>query len=579
MQDRDLNYVKNRFQYSRRETIPVQVGSKQIGGNAPVLVQSMTTTKPKDTAETVRQILALSEAGCELVRITVPTYSDACALEAIVREARSAGATIPLSADIHFQPKAAFEALKWVEKVRINPGNFVDTGIMALENQTESSFEEGKRKVFESFVPFLREAKRLSRAIRIGVNHGSLSARMLYRYGDTVEGMVESALEYLAVCESENFDRVVVSLKASNPRVAIEAYRLLACRLKQLNFRAYPFHVGVTEAGVGSDGRLKSAVGIGALLLEGLGDTIRVSLTENPVAEIPVARELIRVCAENVSLPVQNLPPLTKDPYHFERRKSRALDFGESRIGGSEPVKVGVVSNVRNQKFSDDRLPEFTAVSAADQLVCVDDFDLNHLAEKLPEIPPSLFCYRGTSPVFGVRALASILEKNHREDPVLLWSEPAENSEAERLKAASVLGSLLCDGLGDAVCLAVQNAPEASVALAYDILQAAASRKSKADFISCPGCGRTLYDIQEVLGKIQNRLGHLKEISIAVMGCIVNGPGEMADADFGYVGGAPGRISLYEGKTAVRKNIPEEEALEALVELLKSRGRWQEPKI
>ena len=338
-----LPYMTDSLAPKRRKTIPVRVGKALIGGGAPILVQSMTTTKPKDVEETVRQTLALASAGCGLVRITVPTLADALALENVVAKIREAGCDIPLSADIHFQPKAAFEALKWVEKVRINPGNFVDSGIATLDNQTEESFEAGCKKVREAFVPFLQEAKRLNRAIRIGVNHGSLSARMLFRYGDTVEGMVESALEYLQICEEENFDQVVVSLKASNPKIAVQAYRLLVAKLIEKNMKPYPLHVGVTEAGEGEDGRLKSAVGIGTLLLDGLGDTIRVSLTEDPCAEVPVAASLIQQAAPK-GLNFQLNEKFEKDPYAYIRRESSETILAGLKIGDSQPVAVGQLS-------------------------------------------------------------------------------------------------------------------------------------------------------------------------------------------------------------------------------------------
>lgn len=573
-------YMDNRFQATRRETIQVRVGRALIGGGAPILVQSMTTTKPKDLDATVRQTLELAEAGCGLVRITAPTFSDACALEEVMKRVRAAGCDVPVSADIHYQPNAAFEALKWVEKVRINPGNFVDSGIASLEGQADKNFDEGRSKVFDAFSPFVREAQRLGRAIRIGVNHGSLSARMLYRFGDTVEGMVESAMEYLAVCETENFDQVVLSLKASNPRIAIEAYRMLAARLKQEKFKPYPFHVGVTEAGAGEDGRLKSAVGIGSLLLDGIGDTIRVSLTEDPIAEIPVARELVRVCALHSEPSPFTMSSWTNDPYHFARRASALVSFSGVSIGGTEQIRVGEQA-VAVRLTDSPRSPEFALPSlTAPGLVCFKDaMDISAFASDPSKIPtPSLFCYTGDDQVPGVRALVATLEKVHRNDPILLYAS-IEDDDADKLKIAASMGSLLCDGIGDAICIDVQGSGEKTVALAYDILQAAACRRSKTEFISCPGCGRTLYDIQTVLEKIKHRLGHLQDISVAVMGCIVNGPGEMADADFGYVGGAPGHINLFEGKQVIKKNIPEAEALDDLVELIKSRGRWQEPKI
>ena len=349
----EFPYVADRFNAVRRETVQVRVGEALIGGGAPILVQSMTTTKPKDVEKTVAETLALAKVGCGLVRITAPTFADAQGLEEVMKQVRAAGCKVPVSADIHFQPKAAFEALKWVEKVRINPGNFVDTGILTLDQQTDKLFDEGKEKVAEAFTPFVQEAKRLGRAIRIGVNHGSLAARMIYRYGDTVEGMVESAMEYLAVCEAEHFDQVVLSLKSSNPRVAIAAYRMLAARIKQEGFKPYPFHVGVTEAGAGADGRLKSAAGIGALLLDGLADTIRVSLTEDPVAEVPVAQELIKACALPAAPTAYNVPVLEKDPYHYERRATTPVAVSGVEIGGSHPVKVGVKADAEGHPYKD----------------------------------------------------------------------------------------------------------------------------------------------------------------------------------------------------------------------------------
>ncbi len=572
----DFPYVRNRFSPVRRDTVQVKVGDALIGGGAPVLVQSMTTTKPKDVEKTVAETIALADAGCELVRITAPTLSDAQALEEVMKKIREAGCRVPVSADIHFQPKAAFEALKWVEKVRINPGNFVDSGIATLDKQVDKNFDEGREKVFETFTPFVREAKRLGRAIRIGVNHGSLSARMLYRYGDTVEGMVESALEYLAVCEAEHFDQVVVSLKSSTPRVAICAYRMLAARLEAEHFKPYPFHVGVTEAGAGEDGRLKSSVGIGSLLLDGLADTIRVSLTEDPVAEVPVARELIRVC----ELPKDGLkfevPEWKKDPYHYARLETSPVNFSGVSLGGKEIVRVGEVADVVSISGKP-RSPEFafTGLSSQEIVEFKDAFDIAAFASGSKNVSAdSLVAYTGENFTFGVRALVSALTAKGAKNPILLYRK-ISGAESERLKVAAEFGCLLSDGIGDAVVVDASD-EKSAVSLAFDILQAAGVRRSKTEFISCPSCGRTLYNIQHVLGKIKARLGHLQNLSIAVMGCIVNGTGEMADADFGYVGGAPGFINLFEGKTCVKKNVPESEALDELVELIKSRGRYVE---
>ena len=470
-----LPYMTDSLAPKRRETIQVRVGKALIGGGAPILVQSMTTTKPKDVEETVRQTLALASAGCGLVRITVPTLADALALENVVAKIREAGCDIPLSADIHFQPKAAFEALKWVEKVRINPGNFVDSGIATLDNQTEESFEAGCKKVREAFVPFLQEAKRLNRAIRIGVNHGSLSARMLFRYGDTVEGMVESALEYLQICEEENFDQVVVSLKASNPKIAVQAYRLLVAKLIEKNMKPYPLHVGVTEAGEGEDGRLKSAVGIGTLLLDGLGDTIRVSLTEDPCAEVPVAASLIQQAAPK-SLNFQLNEKFEKDPYAYIRRESSETILAGLKIGGSQPVAVGlslpVVDGNRKTEFV---LP----VGDSSVLWLKDEADFTVFLSGSIEIEENkAICYMGETSVVAFRAITSFLSKLGKKNPLLLYIGKALD-ENSKLRKAAELGSLLLDGIGDAVYAEAGESPKESLSLVYDILQAAGIRRSK----------------------------------------------------------------------------------------------------
>jgi (E)-4-hydroxy-3-methylbut-2-enyl-diphosphate synthase len=555
----------------------------------------MTTTNPRDVDLTVSQTLELAQAGCELVRITAPTVKDAEALQEVVRQVRAAGCTVPISADIHFQPRAAFEALKWVEKVRINPGNFCDTGVMTLKEISEAEFQAGRQKVFDQFGPFVLEAKARKVALRIGVNHGSLSARMLFRYGDTVEGMVESALEFLAVCEQEDFHQIVFSMKASHPRVAIEAYRLLAHRLETEGHLAYPFHVGVTEAGEGEDGRLKSAVGIGALLLDGISDTIRVSLTEHPVAEIPVARELLKSCADLRVDSIEVIPyNFTQDdgidPFHYSRRASCDLPLGKVLAGASYPVRVGVPSDsfgllvstnpdrpleiVAGRDFESITLPEALKATPGSLQGPVVEIQISsfHELESLTLVcayhpAPKLWSWIGEGVVIGTRALVASLLALGRQDLIVLRGD-----SKDRLGFAASLGNLLCDGIGDVLLCSDSD-------LAYDLLQACGLRRTKTEFISCPGCGRTLFELQGVLAGIKSRLGHLRGVSIAVMGCIVNGPGEMADADFGYVGGAPGHISLYEGKSLVRKNVPEAEALDSLVDLIKSRGRWIEPNL
>lgn len=578
------------FQPKRRQTISVRVGNAIIGGDAPILVQSMTTTSPRDIEATVEQTLQLANAGCELVRITAPTVKDSEALAEVMKRVRAAGCTVPVSADIHFQPRAAFEAVKWVEKVRINPGNFCDTGIMTLKELSDAEFQAGRQRVFEQFGPFVQEAKSRGVALRIGVNHGSLSARMLYRYGDTVEGMVESAFEFLDVCEAESFDQIIFSMKASHPRVAIAAYRLLAHRLEQEGRKAYPFHVGVTEAGEGEDGRTKSAVGIGSLLLDGIGDTVRVSLTEHPVAEIPVANQLVNLCAHSLAQAQNVVSPSFQgktgvDDFHYARRASASLSLGGVQAGAANPVRVGSASGALHISTNPDRPLEvnvgkgyqilsFAQASSSGTIdfnsaieIQISQFsEIEQIAALSSRFPgPVLWSWIGPGVVSGTRALVAALHAANRADLIVLRS-----TDSDKLSISANLGNLLCDGIGDVLLLN-------DIDFAYDLLQACGLRRTKTEFISCPGCGRTLFELQGVLAGIKARLGHLRGVSIAVMGCIVNGPGEMADADFGYVGGAPGHISLYEGKTLVRKNIPEAQALDSLVELIRSRGRWIDP--
>jgi (E)-4-hydroxy-3-methylbut-2-enyl-diphosphate synthase len=612
MNTKPSKYCSSLFEFSRRKTTEVTIGNRVIGGDHPVLIQSMTTTNTKDIEATVAQTLELANAGCELVRITAPTAKDAEALEEIVKRVREAGCEVPISADIHFQPRAAMEAVKWVEKVRINPGNYVDKGIMFMKDWTEEEFAAGVQKVHDQFSPLVLEAKKRKVALRIGVNHGSLSGRMLFRFGDTVEGMVESAIEYLRVCEAHDFHNIVFSMKSSNAKVVIEAYRMLSQRLEQ-DHRPYPFHVGVTEAGEGEDGRLKSAVGIGGLLLDGLGETIRVSLTESPVEEIPVAKKLVEICHREVE-PV-DAKEFPVDPFHFNRRTTTELNLSGLKVGGDQPIWVGttpsqVIAALPKERplewysanSNSDRLESLTRFGTDGQAqvlqvssseivagswpkkisnleICIEDIkhlDLINLPKECNEL---LFSYVGQSNWLGsYRYLVAWLGERNLKAPIVL-RRTLKNTAEDRMLTAANLGVLLCDGIGDLVHVEVEDQYLGSVNLAYDILQAAGLRRTKTEFISCPSCGRTLFDLEEVTAQIKAKTGHLKDVAIAVMGCIVNGPGEMADADFGYVGGAPGKIHLYVSKEQVQKNIPEDEATDALIELIKSHGRWTEPEI
>jgi (E)-4-hydroxy-3-methylbut-2-enyl-diphosphate synthase len=620
-----LQYTADRFSPVRRKTLKVRVGNRWIGGDEPILVQSMTTTNTKDVDATVFQTLELARAGCELVRITTPTQKDSECLEEIMRKVRAAGCDVPVSADIHFQPRAAMEAVKWVEKVRINPGNFVDSKSATPRDYDDNTFAAGVQKVYDAFVPLVRAAKDRGVCLRIGTNHGSLSDRIMWKYGDTVEGMVESALEYLRVCEAENFDQIVFSMKSSNPRVVVHAYRLLAARLDK-EHKPYPFHVGVTEAGDGEDGRLKSSVGIGALLLDGLGDTIRVSLTEDPVHEIPVAKALVKLC-DTAKLDATPGLPESMDFYSFARREVPLLHLGGLALGGREKIAVGTADPASESIPKGERRIEWSgthdshatradmptvweprtvefAIATKHQLVSLtssrllagisdlpgnleiqveDPAHLDRLPADVLGLPhlfwscaPPQVGDTAANPVGRYRHLAAWLALKGRTDPIILRGKSDGAPEGNML-LASRFGSLLVDGIGDLLHVEGPAGPKACMHLGYDILQAAGVRRTKPEYVACPSCGRTLFDLQATTQKIRQRTAHLKNISIAIMGCIVNGPGEMADADFGYVGGAPSKVNLYVGRDVVKKNIPEEEAPEALVNLIKEHGRWSEP--
>jgi (E)-4-hydroxy-3-methylbut-2-enyl-diphosphate synthase len=628
-----LLYTADRFSPRRRQTLKVRLGNRWIGGDEPILVQSMTTTNTKDIDATVFQTLELAKAGCELVRITTPTQKDSECLEEIMRKVRAAGCDVPVSADIHFQPRAAMEAVKWVEKVRINPGNFVDSKSAVMREYDDGSFSTGVQKVYDAFAPLVRTAKDRGVCLRIGTNHGSLSDRIMWKYGDTIEGMVESALEYLRVCEAENFDQIVFSMKSSNPRVVVEAYRLLAARLDK-DHKPYPFHVGVTEAGDGEDGRLKSSVGIGALLLDGIGDTIRVSLTEDPIHEIPVAKALVRLCDLARLGPTPALPEAL-DFYSFNRREVPVLHLGNLTLGGREKIAVGTADPAAESIPKGERRIEWSgthdshalradmptvweprtvefAIATKHQLVALSSSRLLSGLSDLPgnleiqvedpahldRIPADVLnlphvywsctppeagdsihggsASPGGNPVARYRHLSAWLSLKGRPDPIILRGKSDGTPEGNMMLAAR-FGSLLIDGIGDMVHVEGPAGPKACMHLGYDILQAAGVRRTKPEYVACPSCGRTLFDLQTTTQKIRQRTAHLKNISIAIMGCIVNGPGEMADADFGYVGGAPSKVNLYVGRDVVKKNIPEEEAPEALVNLIKEHGRWSEP--
>jgi (E)-4-hydroxy-3-methylbut-2-enyl-diphosphate synthase len=575
------------FYPERRPSRTVRVGSTGLGGDHPVRVQSMLTCDTMDTEACVRDSIALADVGCEIVRITAPTVKDARNLEPIRDALRARGCNVPLVADIHFKPEAALESAKWVEKVRVNPGNYADSKKFAVREYTDNQYAEEIGRIREKFAPLVKLCRERGVSMRIGTNHGSLSDRIMNRYGDTPLGMVESALEFARIAREMNYHDFVFSMKASNPKVMIAAYRLLVSRLAAEGPDwNYPIHLGVTEAGDGEDGRIKSAVGIGSLLADGIGDTIRVSLTEDSVHEIPVAKELVSLFAENCE-GWTGSEKLSFDPFSYTRRASEKLTINGIPLGSDEVPRVVVT-----RKHYD---------AVAHKLSALGDFQPELVYEDLPivEIDPrnagevaelnarSQACLVTVKdgldlPVIAAfRLLAAKVEARH---PILLKDslDPRPDPQAPfvrtLLAASARLGSLLCDGIGDAILLRTEDAPGQMLRLSYNILQAVGARIFKTDYVACPSCGRTLFNLQETTARIKAATQHLKGVKIAIMGCIVNGPGEMADADFGYVGGAPGKVNLYVGKKAVKFNIPEGEAVDRLVDLIKEHGRWVEAK-
>jgi (E)-4-hydroxy-3-methylbut-2-enyl-diphosphate synthase len=582
-----LRYCPDLLHYVRRSSREVMVGNVGVGGNNPIRVQSMITSDTRDTEACVAEVLQLAGAGCEIVRITAQTKIYAANLENIAREVRAAGCQVPLVADIHFKPDAALEAAKWVEKVRVNPGNYADKKKFEIREYSDEQYEEELQRIREEFAPLVSLCIEKNRAMRIGTNHGSLSDRIMNRYGDTPLGMVESAFEFARIAREMNYHQFVFSMKASNPKVMIEAYRLLVARLEQEGADwNYPIHLGVTEAGDGEDGRIKSAIGMGSLLADGIGDTVRVSLTEDAIYEIPVARAMVKPFQEGaLNRYIGADAPaacLSYDPFSYEKRSSSAIEVMGVPVGGGQTVRVVTTQEKWNavaHKFSalGDFKPEIIIEKSG--VVAVDPRIESEIATINESATPQFVTLRDgidLEVIHGNRLLASRLQARH---PILLKDtlEPAQGEvdfQDALLVAARNIGSLLCDGIGDAVLVQGESAPGQSFRLSYNILQAAGVRIFKTDYVACPSCGRTLFNLQSTTQKIRAATGHLKGVRIAVMGCIVNGPGEMADADFGYVGGAPGKINLYVGKTAVKFNIPEDEAVSRLIDLITEHGKW-----
>ena len=582
------------------------MGNVGIGGNNPIRVQSMITCDTMDTEMSIQQTIELAKVGCEIVRITAPTVKDSRNLENIVKGLRARGCDVPIVADIHFKPDAAMEAAKWVDKVRINPGNYADSKKFVIREYSDEQYAAELNRIRERFAPLVDLCKKRAIAMRIGTNHGSLSDRILNRYGDTPLGMVESALEFARIARDLDYHAFVFSMKASNPKIMIAAYRLLVARLNDLGPDwNYPVHLGVTEAGEGEDARIKSAIGIGSLLADGIGDTIRVSLTEDSPHEIPVARALagmvekktpngpsspwnesVRLAGRTgIQRPTPNVD-LSFDPFSYQRRASERIEREGVGLGGEELIRV-VVPRENYDKIAHkidkmgDYKPEIVYENA--QIQEIDPRDDAAIAGLNQKAEPQFVTVKDDVdlPVIAAfRLLAARVQPRH---PILLKDEGRRMKEKDRdflqtLLVASInIGSLLCDGIGDAVLVQGEQAPGQALRLSYNILQAAGSRIFKTDYVACPSCGRTLFNLQTTTAKIKAATSHLKGVKIAIMGCIVNGPGEMADADFGYVGGAPGKVNLYVGKTAVKFNIPETEAVDRLKDLIREHGKWMEP--
>ena len=579
----------NFFHYDRRQTREVMVGPVGIGADNPIRVQSMITTDTLDTESSVKEVLQLADEGCEIVRITAQTRRHAANLEHIASGVRSEGCKVPLVADIHFRPDAAMEAAKWVEKVRVNPGNYADKKKFLIRDYTDAQYSEELERIREQFSPLVKLCKSRGVAMRIGTNHGSLSDRIMNRYGDTPRGMVESALEFARIARDLDYHDFVFSMKASNPKVMIVAYRLLVSALSDEGSDwNYPMHVGVTEAGDGEDGRIKSAIGIGSLLNDGIGDTIRVSLTEEAVCEIPVAKNLVSICSsqkdiQDLELNQEKIP---FDPFNYNRRSTYKISVQGVNIGGKETIRVLTTQqkfDAVSHKLKDmgEFQPEIIKESSG--LIEIDPRDkgaVDRINESQESIPVGVIDHIDLPVIPAYRLLASRIKEQHPivlKDTLFPSDDPNLLFEKTLLKAASNIGSLLCDGIGDAILIQGEEAPGQSLRLSYNILQAAGVRIFKTDYVACPSCGRTLFDLQETTAKIRAATGHLKGVRIAIMGCIVNGPGEMADADFGYVGGAPEKINLYVGKEPVKFNIPQDEAVERLIDLIKEHDRWVDP--
>lgn len=638
-----IPFADSLINYKRRITNDIHIGSLGLGSNFPIRVQSMTTVDTMDTLGSVEQCIRMIESGCEIIRITAPSVKEAQNLEQIRNELKVRGYHIPLVADIHFTPNAAELAARIVEKVRINPGNYADKKRFEIIDYSDESYASELQRIRDRFLPLIKICKEYGTAMRIGTNHGSLSDRILSRYGDTPKGMVESALEFLKICEDEKYHNVVLSMKSSNPQVMVHAYRLLVSRLAEENMKPYPLHLGVTEAGEGEDGRIKSAMGIGTLLEDGLGDTVRVSLTEDPEFEAPVAKSLIdrytkndqnypikftdsahfpafayqkRVAHETMNFGGLNVPRVIsdysqrqnisiedlKDIGHFYlplpdkwRMNDQGADYiysGKNAIDFMLPNGLKEIQDYNIWVNTEDKINKIPLLSKADLNANGLHDSINFLSCNTLELDDTVLDFlRKNSNVClilnsnrpnsyaDMRAAFGYLSEI--KNPIII-NKSYQNILEEDLQlcAATDLGGLLVDGFGDGIMISADKAfQKTSNSLSFGILQAARTRMSKTEYISCPSCGRTLFDLQETTAMIRKRTDHLKGLKIGIMGCIVNGPGEMADADYGYVGIGKDKISLYRGQEVVKRSVIAENAVDELIEIIKEDGRWNEPEL
>ena len=617
MKDRHFNYIKDITRFERQKTWEVNIGGVAVGGNNPIRIQSMTDTTTKETEPTVEQIIELAKAGADYVRCTVKGIYDAENLKNIVDELRKRGYTTPLVADIHFNPRLADIAAKFFDKVRINPGNFYDKRArFEAKIYSDDEYKEELLKIEEQFIPFLQLLKDTNTSLRIGANHGSLSDRVMSRYGDSPSGMAESVLEFLRICKKVDFKDVVVSIKSSNTRMMVYTVRLLNYKMR-LEDMKYPFHLGVTEAGEGEDGRIKSAVGIGALLADGIGDTIRVSLTENPVNEIPVARKLVdHFKSYRDHEPITASLIAQTNPFEYEKRSTRPVlnmggenlpvvvaDLGDRNLNEMLPVRGKLVPDyfLSGSKLMDIRGESYPIISLEEYLfestrwgrlkfIRTHKMEFDEFMKKNPEIIMKLKQTRKTvlilesfnkNPLAELRAFFTTLESHIWKIPVILYRRYNESTlEDLQIKASADLGGLLIDGYGDGICISNENERITFTELkdlGFGILQASRMRMSKTEFISCPGCGRTLYNLHETTKKIKEHFKHLEHLKIGIMGCVVNGPGEMGDVDYGFVGVSNNKVTLYKGLKPIKRHIPFENAVEELEDLIRENGDWKEP--